>query len=362
MKIHHKSRTSIWSEDQHRTVHILDQTLLPFTLEERELVSMEQAAEAIRAMRVRGAPLIGVTAAYAVALQMKTDCTDHALENAYRTLRATRPTAVNLAWALDRMQRVLSPLDELDRAEAAWQEAGHILREDIATNAAIGRHGLALLRALYVKHNRPINVLTHCNAGALACVDLGTATAPIYMAHDAGIPVHVWVDETRPRNQGLLTAWELREHGVPHTYIVDNAGGYFMQHGKVDLVIVGVDRASRQGDIANKIGTYLKALAAHDNNVPFYAATPSSSIDWQLSDALAEIEIEDRGSNEIRHLRGQSADGFTRDFRVLDDASPAANPGFDVTPARLVAGIITERGIAAPKDLAAMFPVESKQK
>ena len=361
MKIHGKPRTSIWTNEARRSVVIIDQTLLPFALEEHEILSIEQACDAIRAMRVRGAPLIGVMAAYGIALQMKTDCTDGALLAACRALLATRPTAVNLSWALKRMELVLSPLDELERADAAWHEAGLLAREDIATNAAIGRHGIELIHAFHTKYSRTINILTHCNAGALAAVDWGTATAPIYMAHDAGLPVHVWVEETRPRNQGLLTAWELREHGVPHTYIVDNAGGHFMQHGNVDMVIVGVDRASRLGDIANKIGTYQKALAAHDNDIPFYAATPSSSIDWQLDHALAEIEIEERNGDEIRHLRGLSHDGLTRDFRILDDASPVANPGFDVTPARLITGIITERGIAAPGQLSALFPDESRR-
>lgn len=361
MKIHGKARTSIWTHEARQTVFIIDQTLLPFALEEHEIVSLDQACEAIRAMRVRGAPLIGITAAYGVALQMKTDCTDHALNEACRALLATRPTAVNLAWALTHMQQVLTPLDELERADAAWQEANKMARDDIATNAAIGEHGLPLIRALHALHQRTINILTHCNAGALAAVDWGTATAPIYRAHDGGVPVHVWVEETRPRNQGLLTAWELREHGVPHTYIVDNAGGHFMQQGRVDMVIVGVDRASRAGDIANKIGTYQKALAAHDNGIPFYAATPSSSIDWQLDNALTEIEIEERSGDEIRHLRGLSHDGLTRDFRLLDESSPVANPGFDVTPARLITGIITERGIAAPAQLAALFPLESQR-
>ena len=379
MKIHGKSRTSIWVNDAvgstavaanttnaanttPHSVHIIDQTLLPFALEEHEMVSLEQTVEAIRSMRVRGAPLIGITAAYGIALAMNMDSTDTALQNACRALAATRPTAVNLAWSLERMKRVLTPLDELDRTDAAWREAGLMAREDIDTNAAIGRHGLELIRALYAKHHRVINVLTHCNAGALACVDWGTATAPIYMAHNAGIPVHVWVDETRPRNQGLLTAWELRERGVPHTYIVDNAGGHLLQYGKVDIVLVGVDRVSCHGDIANKIGTYQKALAAHDNKVPFYAATPSSSIDWQLDNAHQEIEIEERHADEIRHLRGQSADGIIRDFRILDEASAVANPGFDITPSRLISGIITERGIATPNNLAAMFPVESAGK
>jgi methylthioribose-1-phosphate isomerase len=252
------------------------------------------------------------------------------------------------------MMRVLKRVGEPERDDAAWAWANAIAAEDIATNEAIGKHGLTLIEAAHKAHNRPINILTHCNAGALACVDWGTATAPIYMAHDAGIPVHVWVEETRPRNQGLLTAWELREHGVPHTYIVDNAGGHFIQRGQVDMVMVGADRVSRGGDVANKIGTYQKALAAFDNDVPFYAALPSSTIDWQLEN-IFETPIEERSSDEIRSQRGQSSDGLTRDFRLLDEASPVANPGFDVTPARLVTAIITESGIAAPANLAALF-------
>jgi methylthioribose-1-phosphate isomerase len=355
MKIKGRSRTSIWANEGRRTVTIIDQTLLPFAVGEHELTSAAQAGEAIRAMRVRGAPLIGVTAAYGVAMAMQIDCTDGHLQDTCATLRTTRPTAVNLAWALDRMARLITRLPEPDRADAAWAWANAIAAEDVATNEAIGRNGLKLIQDLHNQHRRTINVLTHCNAGWIAAVDWGTALAPVYMAHDAGMDVHVWVEETRPRNQGLLTAWELREHGVPHTYIVDNAGGYFMQQGDVDIVIVGADRVSRKGDVANKIGTYLKALAAHDNHIPFYAAVPSSTIDWQLDDAMKEIDIEERSADEIRMLRGQSSEGLTRDFRLLDEASPVANPGFDITPARLVTGIITEAGIAAPDGLAALF-------
>ncbi len=355
MKIHGRSRTSICANEAHRTVSIIDQTLLPFVLEDHEIASTESAAEAIRNMRVRGAPLIGVTAAYGVALAMKADATDANLAAACHVLQATRPTAVNLAWALERMTRVLKRLPEPERADAAWAWANAIAAEDAATNEAIGKHGLPLIEAAHKKFARAVNILTHCNAGALACVDWGTATAPIYMAHDAGIPVHVWVEETRPRNQGLLTAWELREHGVPHTYIVDNAGGHFIQHGKVDMVIVGADRVSRTGDVCNKIGTYLKALAAFENDVPFYVALPSSTIDWQLNDAIKEIHIEERKGDEIRSVRGQSSDGLVRDFRLLDELSPVANPAFDVTPARLVTAIITESGVAAPEKLAALF-------
>ena len=355
MKIKGRSRTSIWANEGRRTVSIIDQTLLPFSVGEHELSSAAQAGEAIRAMRVRGAPLIGVTAAYGVAMAMQVDSTDGNLQETCAALRTTRPTAVNLAWALDRMARLITRLPEPDRADAAWAWANAIAAEDVATNQAIGRNGLKLIEDLHHQHRRTINVLTHCNAGWIAAVDWGTALAPVYMAHDAGIDVHVWVEETRPRNQGLLTAWELREHGVLHTYIVDNAGGYFMQQGDVDIVIVGADRVSRKGDVANKIGTYLKALAARDNHIPFYAAVPSSTIDWQLDDAMKEIDIEERSADEIRLLRGQSSEGLTRDFRLLDEASPVANPGFDITPARLVTGIITEAGIAAPDGLTALF-------
>ena len=356
MKVHGKARTSIWAHPATHSVSIIDQTLLPFEVRDHELVTLAQAAEAIRNMRVRGAPLIGVTAAYGIAMAMRDDASDISLKHACHTLQATRPTAVNLAWAIDRMRSLLHALDASARAVAAWAEAGRIASEDIATNRAIGGHGHTLIEALHQQRQRTINILTHCNAGWIAAVDWGTALAPIYLAHDSGIPVHVWVDETRPRNQGLLTAWELREHGVPHTYIVDNAGGHFMQHGKVDMVLVGADRVSRGGDVANKIGTYLKALAARDNGVPFYAAVPSSTIDWQLGDALGDIEIEERGANEVRQLRGLSQhDGLTRDLHLLEESSAVANPAFDVTPARHITGIITERGITAPAQLESQF-------
>ncbi|HEX9390698.1 MAG TPA: S-methyl-5-thioribose-1-phosphate isomerase [Usitatibacteraceae bacterium] len=352
MKVHGKARSSIRASETARSFSIIDQTLLPFVVEDHEIDTLTQAAEAIRSMRVRGAPLIGVTAAYGIALAMRDDPADTALEHACQLLQATRPTAVNLAWAIARMRSLLQPLAATARAAAAWQEAGRIAAEDVAANRAIGEHGLTLIRGLHQQKQRPINILTHCNAGWIATVDWGTALAPIYLAHDSGIPVHVWVDETRPRNQGLLTAWELREHGVPHTYIVDNAGGHFMQHGQVDMVLVGADRVSRRGDVANKIGTYLKALAAHDNGIPFYAALPTSTIDWQWHGDMDKIEIEERNGAEIRHLRGLSAhDGLTRDFLLLDENSAVANPAFDVTPARLISGIITEHGIAAPAQL-----------
>ncbi|MBL8511688.1 MAG: S-methyl-5-thioribose-1-phosphate isomerase [Betaproteobacteria bacterium] len=355
MKIHGRLRTSIWTHPTSRSVWIIDQTLLPFSLEDRQIASLEQAVEAIRMMRVRGAPLIGVTAAYGVALAMREDSADAMLERALTALLASRPTAVNLAWALERMRASLQFIEPADRADIAWEEAERIARNDVATNQAISRHGLLLLKAMYEKLNRPLNILTHCNAGWIATVDWGTALAPVYLAHDLGYPVHVWVEETRPRNQGLLTAWELRAHGIPHTYIVDNAGGHFMQQGKVDIVLVGADRVSGQGDVANKIGTYQKALAAKDCEIPFYAAVPSSTIDWSLQDAFQEIPIEERHASEVRQIRGRSADGLTRDLMLVDAETPIANPGFDITPARLVTGIITERGVAAPPQLTTLF-------
>lgn len=362
MKINGTSHTSIWTTTANGTrhVHIIDQTTLPFEFTTATLKTYQDAAHAIRTMRVRGAPLIGVTAAYGLALAASENPGSHELGFASGILLKTRPTAVNLAWAITQMMLAIGMLPESERAAAAWAKADSLAREDIATNRAIGEHGLPLIRALHAKLQRPINILTHCNAGWLATVDWGTATAPIYLAHEAGIPVHVWVDETRPRNQGLLTAWEMRHHGVPHTYIADNAGGHLMQHGKVDMVLLGADRVSRVGDVANKIGTYLKALAAFDNGVPFYVAVPSSTIDWQLVDAHYDILIEERNPAEVRSLRGVSADGTVVDFRLLDEKSPAANPAFDVTPARLVTGIITERGVAAPATLAALFPEQAR--
>lgn len=352
MKINNISRTSIWATDDTFSVGIIDQTLLPFEVKDRILRSVDDVADAILSMRVRGAPLIGVTAAFGLALAMRDD---PSLGNIYATtsrLVATRPTAVNLGWALTKMENVLMPASESTRAELAWQAAEQIAADDTTTNFAIGQHGLKIIAALHQKHQRTVNILTHCNAGWVATVDWGTALSPIYQAHDAGLPVHVWVEETRPRNQGLLTAWELREHGVPHTYIVDNAGGHFMQHGKVDVVIVGADRVSGAGDVANKIGTYQKALAAADNGIPFYAALPLSTVDWSLKNALEEIEIEERNAVEIRQIRGVTGSGMAENITILSDATAVANPGFDVTPARLVTGIITERGVVGVGELA----------
>lgn len=355
MNVNGKPYRSIWTDEHPRRVNIIDQTRLPFSFETRVLASRDEVAEAIRQMRVRGAPLIGVAAAFGVALAMQHDANDGSLEEAISRLAATRPTAVNLAWALDKVHKQLAPLRPDQRAEHAWSYARKLADDDIAVNAAIGEHGLTLVRSLHDKLQRPINILTHCNAGWLATVDWGTALAGIFKAHDAGIPVHVWVDETRPRNQGLLTAWELRGHGVPHTYIVDNAGGHLMQHGEVDMVLLGADRVSKHGDVANKIGTYLKALAAFDNDVPFYAAVPMSTIDTSLNDALTEIEIEERAEMEVRAINGLQAESASNaaPVLILDRASPVANPAFDVTPRRLVTGIITERGVFAPDQLAA---------
>ena len=353
MKVGGQPYRSIWTDGSKRQVHIIDQTRLPFAFATMTLSSRDEVAHAIRTMQVRGAPLIGVAAAFGVALAMQDDDSNHALEESIDLLQTTRPTAVNLAWALASMKKRLITLPHHHRADAAWAHARNLADSDVATNEAIGNHGLEILRALHEKLKRPVNVLTHCNAGWMATVDWGTALACIYKAHDAGIPLHVWVDETRPRNQGLLTAWELREHGVPHTYIVDNAGGHLMQHGRVDVVLVGADRVSRTGDVANKIGTYLKALAAHDNGIPFYAALPVSTIDPTLNDAMAEIEIEERAEAEVRSvigLQGENA-SETAPVLILDAKTPVSNPGFDVTPSRLVTGIITERGVFAPGQL-----------
>ena len=353
MKVNGKTFRSIWSDDHKFQVHVIDQTRLPFAFEVATLGNLDEVAHAIRSMQVRGAPLIGVTAAFGVALAMRQDASDSSLNGAIKTLGATRPTAVNLAWALAVMRRHLDPLAPQQRADAAWLHAKQLAEDDVATNEAIGQHGRKLIQSLHEKHRRPINILTHCNAGWVATVDWGTALACIYKAHDASIPVHVWVDETRPRNQGLLTAWELREHGVPHTYIVDNAGGHLMQHGFVDMVLVGADRVSKNGDVANKIGTYLKALAAKDNDIPFYAALPNTTIDPALTDALKEIEIEERAEMEVRAVIGLAAENASNaaPVLILDTESPVANPAFDVTPARLVTGIITEHGVFAPAQL-----------
>jgi methylthioribose-1-phosphate isomerase len=339
-------------------VEIIDQTLLPHRLEFRTLRTLDDAAEAIAVMRVRGAPLIGVTAACGLALGLADAAHDAALETGCARLLATRPTAVNLRWALERMQSVLAALPAAERRAAAWREAAAIADEDVALNRAIGRHGMALLRACHERRARTVQVMTHCNAGWLATVDWGTALAPIYAAFDAGIPVHVWVSETRPRNQGAsLTAWELAQHGVPHTVIADNAAGHLMRHGQVDLVIVGADRVAANGDVANKIGTYMKALAAHDNGVPFHVAVPGPTVDWRLADG-GGIPIEERAAAEVTHIPGATEDDGVTSVRLTPPQSAAANPAFDVTPARLVSSIVTERGVcpATAAGLAALYP------
>jgi methylthioribose-1-phosphate isomerase len=346
VKVGGKPYRTIWVAADGWSVEIIDQTKLPHRFETLVLRTLGEAAHAIKSMQVRGAPLIGATAAYGVALAMRTDASDASLDAAHATLQATRPTAINLKWALDGMRAHLGPLPPAERAAAAYARAASICDEDVAMNAAIGRNGLALIEAARKKKGGGVvNVLTHCNAGWLATVDWGTATAPLYMAHDAGIPIHVWVDETRPRNQGAsLTAWELAGHGVPHKVIVDNAGGHLMQHGLVDLCIVGTDRTTRTGDVCNKIGTYLKALAAHDNAVPFYVALPSPTIDWTMTDGLA-IPIEERDEREVTEIQGRAPSGEIVSVRLTPEASRASNHGFDVTPARLVTALVTERGV-----------------
>ena len=347
MNINGRPYRTIFPDADGISVQVIDQTRLPFAFELKRLATLNDAAVAIRTMVVRGAPLIGVTAAYGMALAMRADASDAGIDHAVATLAATRPTAINLRWALDHVAALLRSEAVRNRAAIAFAEAGRIADEDVASCRAIGEHGGRLLTDLHREKGRPINVLTHCNAGWLAAVDWGTAIAPIYAAHEAGVPVHVFVDETRPRNQGAaLTAFELNGHGVPHTVIADNAGGHLMQHGGIDVCIVGSDRTTASGDVCNKIGTYLKALAAHDNGVPFYAALPFSTIDWTLHDGVRDIPIEERDGREVTHLTGRLADGGFATIEVVSPGSPVANPAFDVTPARLVTGIITERGVA----------------
>ena len=363
MKINGTPTRTIWPASDGQTVEIIDQTRLPHEFVTVRLETLADAAHAIKAMLVRGAPLIGATAAYGMALAAKANPSDLALTVSYNVLHATRPTAINLKWALDEMIKALGGIPEADRFAVAWKRAAEIADEDVAINSAIGENGAKLIAAAWEKAKArgaaQVNVLTHCNAGWLATVDWGTALAPVYKAFDAGIPVHVWVDETRPRNQGAsLTARELNWHGVPHTVIADNTGGHLMQHGMVDLCIVGTDRTTRLGDVCNKIGTYLKALAAKDNAVPFYVALPSPTIDWTVADGVKEIPIEERDVTEQTHMTGKTADGTIVAVQVTPDGSPAGNWGFDVTPARLVTGLITERGVcaASPEGLKTLFP------
>ena len=359
MKIDGKAFRSIWREPD-GTVKIIDQRWLPHELRIVPLRDRAEFAAAIREMWVRGAPLIGATAAYGVAVQMAADPSDASLRETWEVLHETRPTAINLRWALDEMTRVLAPLAPGQRAAAAMARADAIADEDVEINRRIGEAGLAIIREIAAKKpGQPVNILTHCNAGWPATVDWGTATSPIYHAVEAGIPVHVYVDETRPRNQGAqLTAWELNHHGVPHELIVDNAGGHLMQHGMVDMVIVGTDRTTANGDVCNKIGTYLKALAAKANGVPFYVALPSPTIDWTVKDGVKEIPIEERSGAEVTHVQGRDAGGRIVQVQISPDGTPARNPAFDVTPAPLVTGLITERGVCAadPEAMRSMFP------
>ncbi len=359
MKLNGIPSRTIWLEADGWSAGIIDQTVLPHKLVRLTLKTVEDAGHAIKAMQVRGAPLIGVTAAYGMALAMRTDPSDANLEHAVTFLGEQRPTAVNLRWALEDLRATLAPLSPKSRAEAAYARAGELAEEDAETCRRIGVNGLQLIRDIAErKAGRPVNVLTHCNAGWLACVDWGTATSPIYQAHDAGIPVHVWVDETRPRNQGAaLTAFELLQHGVPHSLIADNAGGHFMQRGDVDLVIVGTDRVTANGDVANKIGTYLKALAAKDTGVPFYVALPYSTIDWR-TDKGADIPIEERSEEEVLRVQGKLSNGDVGSVLIAAEGTRARNPAFDVTPARLVTGFITERGIcpASREGLLSLYP------
>jgi methylthioribose-1-phosphate isomerase len=361
MKVDGKPTRTIWLEPDGWSVGVIDQTALPHRYVTARLTNLAEAAHAIRAMVIRGAPLIGAAAAYGMCLALREDASDEALERAYATLLAARPTAINLKWALEEMMAAVRNRPRAERTAAAYRRAAEICDEDVAINEAIGRNGLPLIEAVAArkKPGEPVNVLTHCNAGWLATVDVGTATAPIYLAHDKGIAVHVFADETRPRNQGAsLTAWELGHHGVPHTLIADNTGGHLMQHGLVDLVIVGTDRVTANGDVCNKIGTYLKALAAHDNKVPFYVALPSPTIDFSIADGVAEIPIEQRGAEEVATMTGRTADGRIETVRIAPDGSPVANYAFDVTPARLITGLITERGVLAASRpaLAGAFP------
>lgn len=385
MKVSQQQYRSIWPDPRCQFVQIIDQTQLPFAFEVLKIHSLEQMVNAIKTMQVRGAPLIGVAAAYGMALAMLEDESDACLINAAEMLKNSRPTAVNLAWAVNRIVKSLQAAPVNRRNITVWREAANIAEEDVIQNQLIGQHGLGLIQQHYqnrIDSNKPFNILTHCNAGWLATVDFGTALSPVYAAHDAGLNVHVWVAETRPRNQGAaLTAWELGQHGVPHTVITDNAGGHLMQQGLVDMVIVGADRVTANGDVCNKIGTYLKALAAFDNNVsnqqsvladtvvsnratlnhafsnhkiPFYAAVPSPTIDWAITD-YKQIEIEQRDSDEVHFIQGRAADGGMQNIRLTPIESIAANPAFDVTPARLVTGIITEKGVFSPSDLISLF-------
>lgn len=361
MNVNGTPTRTIWPGSDGESVEIIDQTRLPHRYEIATLRTVDDAAHAIKAMLVRGAPLIGATAAYGLWLAMRADASDAGLTAAYDQLYATRPTAVNLRWALDRGREVLSPLPAEERAARALSLAAEICDEDVQINYDIGQAALPLIEEIAATKapGQPVNILTHCNAGWLATVDWGTATSPIYQAHDKGIPVHVWVDETRPRNQGAsLTAWELANHGIPHTLIVDNAGGHLMQQGMIDICFVGTDRTTGSGDVCNKIGTYLKALAAYDNEVPFYVCAPSPSIDWTMDDGLTEMPIELRSADEVTKLMGITEDGTVETISIIGSQTPARNDAFDVTPREYITGLVTERGVseASREALTELFP------
>jgi len=365
MKVDGTHFRSIWFNHDSDRVQIIDQRWLPHEFRVVDLVTRADFVTAIRDMWVRGAPLIGATAGYGMAVQMAHDASDASLNETWQVLHETRPTAINLRWALNDMKARLAPLPVSERAAAAMRRAHEICEQDVECNRRIGLNGLEIIRNIAAGKapGEPVNILTHCNAGWLATVDWGTATSPMYHAIEAGIAIHVWVDETRPRNQGAkLTAWEMVSHDVPHHLIVDNAGGHLMQHGMVDMVIVGTDRTTADGDVCNKIGTYLKALAAHDNDVPFYVALPSTTIDWSVHDGVAEIPIEERDDREVTHVWGKLDDGTVTEVQISPDGTPGGNPAFDVTPRRLVTGLITERGVcdASPEGLAALFPEHAK--
>ena len=365
MKVDGKPYRTIWLGSDGTTVQAIDQTLLPHAFVVRDLRNVADATNAIHNMVVRGAPLIGAAAAYGMALAMAEDPSDAMLARAYTLLLESRPTAVNLRWALDDLRTLLAPLPPAKRRDTAYKRAAEICDEDVEICRRIGENGLVEIRRIAAAKppGTTINALTHCNAGWLATVDWGTALSPIYQAHNAGIPIHVWVDETRPRNQGAsLTAWELGKHGVPHTVIADNAGGHLMQHGRVDFCIVGSDRTTRRGDVCNKIGTYLKALAAPDNGVPFYVGLPYPTIDWTIEDGHRDIPIEERSAREVSHMTGRTDSGKLATVAVLPEGSAAANPAFDVTPARLVTGLITERGVCAASEagLLSLYPEQSR--
>lgn len=354
MKVQDKHYRSLWWNAELKVVEIIDQRWLPHEFRTQSINTLQEYADAIVEMRVRGAPLIGATASYGIAFAMQQDASDANLEEAASFLHDTRPTAINLRWAINRMRAALKEQSPEQRPEIALSLAHEIADEDVGINDRIGAHGLQLIKQIAAKKapKDPVNILTHCNAGWLATVDWGTATSPMYKAHDAGINIHVWVDETRPRNQGALTSWELKNHGVPHTYIVDNAGGHLMQHGQVDMVIVGTDRTTRRGDVCNKIGTYLKALAATDNQVPFYVALPSPTIDWTVTDGVAQIPIEERAGNEVSHVQGTGSNGTVSSVEIIPSGAITANPAFDVTPNHLVTGLITERGVCEANEAA----------